>query len=220
MHRLPSAGLWKSANNVNELYKKSEEIDGDEIDASNMRDNEAHAGTSTMVNSASVVFATDTMEPDIQSNLLTNDTKSLSQFSSRCENRIVYPYALDDASSMIPPSKLVAHSACQQIGVSEILIVRFFFCKFTAYRYGELPTYLRQMKIKSAEKARLNALIDPDCPPNHNVLSDVDRIESLDIARQSEYDLLHCVILQFFKICNNCVFHLILHQNIKSSLMS
>lgn len=54
------------------------------------------------------------------------------------------------------------------------------------YRYGELPNYLRQMKIKSTENARLSALIDPDCPPNHTVLSDSERLATLRIAQLSK----------------------------------
>lgn len=45
------------------------------------------------------------------------------------------------------------------------------------------------MKIKEAEKNRLESLIDTNCPPNHTVLSEADRLESLSIAQKSKYNI-------------------------------
>lgn len=61
----------------------------------------------------------------------------------------------------------------------------FTFCFMTAYRIGELPKYLKEMKIKEAEKAHLESLIDPNCPPGHSLLCEVDRLASLGIAKKS-----------------------------------
>lgn len=57
-----------------------------------------------------------------------------------------------------------------------------------AYRIGELPKYLKEMKIREAEKMRLESLIDPNCPPGHTLLCEVDRLESLNIAKKSKFD--------------------------------
>lgn len=43
------------------------------------------------------------------------------------------------------------------------------------------------MKIKEAEKNRLDSLIDANCPPGHTVLSETERIDSLEIAKKSNY---------------------------------
>lgn len=43
------------------------------------------------------------------------------------------------------------------------------------------------MKIREAEKNRLDLLIDINCPPGHTVLSESERIESLDIAKKSNF---------------------------------
>lgn len=55
----------------------------------------------------------------------------------------------------------------------------------TAYRIGEIPKYLKDMKEKIAEKSRLDALVDPHCPPDHIALTDDERLEALDIAKKS-----------------------------------
>lgn len=41
------------------------------------------------------------------------------------------------------------------------------------------------MKEKTAEKTRLDALVDPQCPPGHIALTDDERLEALDIAKKS-----------------------------------
>lgn len=41
------------------------------------------------------------------------------------------------------------------------------------------------MKIKEAEKNRLESLIDVNCPPGHIVLSEEDRLDALNIAKKS-----------------------------------
>lgn len=55
----------------------------------------------------------------------------------------------------------------------------------TAYRVGELPNYLKEMKIKEAEKNRLESLIDVNCPAGHIVLSEEDRLDAFNIAKKS-----------------------------------
>lgn len=56
----------------------------------------------------------------------------------------------------------------------------------TAYRIGEIPKYLKEMKTKMAEKSRLDALLDPNCPAGHIALTDEERLEALDIAKKSK----------------------------------
>lgn len=43
------------------------------------------------------------------------------------------------------------------------------------------------MKIKMAEKSRLDALLDPNCPADHIALTDEERLEALSIAKKSSY---------------------------------
>lgn len=57
----------------------------------------------------------------------------------------------------------------------------------TAYRVGELPKYLREMKEKNAEKQKQDAMIDADCPAGHIALSNQERSEALEIAQQSNF---------------------------------
>lgn len=57
----------------------------------------------------------------------------------------------------------------------------------TAYRIGEIPKYLKEMKERIAEKSRLDAMIDPHCPPGHIALTDDERLEALSIAKKSMY---------------------------------
>lgn len=40
------------------------------------------------------------------------------------------------------------------------------------------------MKEKIAEKSRLEALIDPQCPPGHIALTDEERLEALAMAKK------------------------------------
>lgn len=42
------------------------------------------------------------------------------------------------------------------------------------------------MKIKEVERSRLISQVDPNCPPGHTVLSETERIDSLNIAQKSE----------------------------------
>lgn len=57
----------------------------------------------------------------------------------------------------------------------------------TAYKVGEVPKYLQERKelIMKAEKEKED--FDPDCPDGHVVLSEEDRIDSLGIARSSNF---------------------------------
>lgn len=55
----------------------------------------------------------------------------------------------------------------------------------TAYRKGEIPKYLKELKSREEERNRLIALIDLNCPPGHTVLTESDRVESLNIAEKS-----------------------------------
>lgn len=69
---------------------------------------------------------------------------------------------------------------------------------FSAYRVGELPKYLKEMKIKEAEKSRLESMIDMNCPPGHIALSEDDRLESLNIAKKSKCKVLMRLRIHIF----------------------
>lgn len=47
------------------------------------------------------------------------------------------------------------------------------------------------MKEKQAEKCRLDALIDPNCPPGHTALSNLERLDALNMAQKSNYSFIH-----------------------------
>lgn len=114
--RLPSAGLWKSENNVMELYKKTDNVNIDE-NVKDAIDTEA----SHVVDSGRAAFAIDakgvgfpieTIESDSQSNLMNDDNKSISSpLSPRIENRIALPYATENSYTAIPPSKSTSISS-------------------------------------------------------------------------------------------------------------
>lgn len=59
------------------------------------------------------------------------------------------------------------------------------FYPYTAYRKGEIPKYLKERKIKEVERNRLISQVDANCPPGHTVMSEEERIESLNIAQKS-----------------------------------
>lgn len=59
------------------------------------------------------------------------------------------------------------------------------FYHYVAYRKGEIPKYLKEMKSREEERNRLMALVDVNCPPGHTVLTESERLESLQIAKQS-----------------------------------
>lgn len=74
----------------------------------------------------------------------------------------------------------------------EIVYLYIQFCNFyyiAAYRIGEIPKYLKNMKDKLAEKSRQDALIDPHCPSGHIALTEEERLEALDIAQKSKFKL-------------------------------
>lgn len=60
------------------------------------------------------------------------------------------------------------------------------FFSIAAYRKGEIPRYLREIKEKSEEMRRLEADIDVNCPPGHVGLSDSERLEALEFAHLSK----------------------------------
>lgn len=60
------------------------------------------------------------------------------------------------------------------------------FAHCAAYRVGELPKYLKNMKVEKEAKNRQTAEIDPNCPDGHVPLSENERIEALSIAHQSK----------------------------------
>lgn len=62
----------------------------------------------------------------------------------------------------------------------------FDFCQL-AYRKGEIPKYLKEMKLKENERNQLISQIDVNCPPGHTVLTEAERIESLNIAQKSMF---------------------------------
>lgn len=53
------------------------------------------------------------------------------------------------------------------------------------YRKGEIPKYLKEMKLQEEERNRLASLVDVNCPPGHTVLSEDERLESLQLAQKS-----------------------------------
>lgn len=55
-----------------------------------------------------------------------------------------------------------------------------------AYRKGEVPRYLREIKEKSEENQRIEAAVDVNCPPGHIGLSDEERLEALSFANLSK----------------------------------
>lgn len=61
---------------------------------------------------------------------------------------------------------------------------------FAGYRVGKLPKYLIEMKEREAEKCRLDAIVDPNCPPGHTVLSEEERLDTLNIAHKKQQDLI------------------------------
>lgn len=46
------------------------------------------------------------------------------------------------------------------------------------------------MKEREAEKCRLDAIVDPNCPPGHTVLSEEERLDTLNIAHKKQQDLI------------------------------
>lgn len=55
---------------------------------------------------------------------------------------------------------------------------------------GKLPKYLIEMKEREAEKCRLESTVDPNCPAGHTVLSEEERLDTLNIARRKQQDLI------------------------------
>lgn len=51
---------------------------------------------------------------------------------------------------------------------------------------GQLPKYLKEMKIRDAEHKKQEALIDRNCPPGHIALTTEERLEALSIAQNSK----------------------------------
>lgn len=56
------------------------------------------------------------------------------------------------------------------------------FRMISAYRFGELPRYLKEINENKAERRRVEAEIDPNCPEGHIALSEHERIEALEMA--------------------------------------
>lgn len=46
------------------------------------------------------------------------------------------------------------------------------------------------MKEREAEKCRLDSIVDPNCPAGHSVLSNEERLETLNIAHKKQQDLI------------------------------
>lgn len=65
-----------------------------------------------------------------------------------------------------------------------------YFIRFPGYRVGKLPKYLIEMREREAEKCRLEAIIDPNCPPGHTALGEEERLETLNIAHKKQQDLI------------------------------
>lgn len=61
---------------------------------------------------------------------------------------------------------------------------------FVGYQMGKLPKYLVEMKERDAEKYRLDSKVDPNCPPDHTVLSEEERLDTLNIAHTKVQDLI------------------------------
>lgn len=61
---------------------------------------------------------------------------------------------------------------------------------YAGYRMGKLPKYLVEMKEREAEKCRLDAIVDPNCPPGHTALSEEERLDTLSIAHKKQQDLI------------------------------
>lgn len=59
-----------------------------------------------------------------------------------------------------------------------------------AYRIGELPKYLKEIKQEKEDKEREAELIDPQCPPGHVALTDEERLDSLEMAKKSTFLIL------------------------------
>lgn len=55
-----------------------------------------------------------------------------------------------------------------------------------AYRKGEIPRYLREMKKQTLELQRIQSEIDVNCPPGHVCLTEEERLEALEIANLSK----------------------------------
>lgn len=120
---------------------------------------------------------------------LDEQNRPIDQFSSRCE-RSVALCTKDINKPVVPSCKL--HTSFNSY-IRFALVIPSFFLPFShsAYRVGELPKYLKEMKIKEAEKNRLDAMIDINCPPGHIVLSEEERLESLNIAQRSKNSFFH-----------------------------
>lgn len=85
--------------------------------------------------------------------------------------------------------KIVINQMCLRVSTSNVSRFRASFkilCLFAAYRKGEIPKYLKDMKIKEIERNRLLSLVDVNCPPGHTLLSESDRLESLQITQKSK----------------------------------
>lgn len=72
----------------------------------------------------------------------------------------------------------------------ELTIIMICVVRIQAYRKGEIPKYLKEMKLKEIERNRLISQVDVNCPPGHTVLTEAERLESLDIAQKSKLNLL------------------------------
>lgn len=110
--------------------------------------------------------------------------RPIQHFSARCQQSLAICANKDTSKSTVPPCLyLLPFSSIQLINSN----FSFFHLIIIAYRVGELPNYLKEMKIKEAEKNRLESLIDVNCPPGHIVLSEEDRIDALNIANKSKF---------------------------------
>lgn len=109
----------------------------------------------------------------------TDIDRPIHQFSSRCQHSLQL-CTKDNSKPIIPSCKnFTLYSSNVTLELMTIMY-------FTAYRKGEIPKYLKEMKLKEIERNRLISQVDVNCPPGHTVLSEAERLESLEIAEKSK----------------------------------
>lgn len=106
---------------------------------------------------------------------------------TRCEQSLRI-CAKDNNKAIVPACKYCNNSLRANVVFESVELI-LFYLKFKAYRKGEIPKYLKEMRIKEVEKNRLASIVDVNCPPGHSVLTETERLESLEIARKSNYFL-------------------------------
>ncbi|XP_031630015.1 uncharacterized protein LOC116345099 isoform X2 [Contarinia nasturtii] len=163
--RLPSASISKNKTNKSEITSEYE-CTRQHVDSEDQGDHvEKYQENVDGGETEEVLIQFDeqnkTKNSAARETLATEIDRPIHQFSTRCEHSLQI-CANDNSKPVVPSS----------------------------YRKGEIPKYLKEMKFREEERSRLMSLVDVNCPPGHTVLTESERLESLNIAQKKYQDLI------------------------------